>query len=95
MRPSDEQVRRSLAALRRAEEAERRAAAEQAEREGGDQPAREPTVLPPDVLERLLATPIIRPDAVERGRSRLASGDLEADDLAGKVIGRLVCDRLR
>ena len=89
-------MRRSLASLRSAFEAEQDAgqpdAGQPADTGGG---ADERGVVPVDVLDRLLATPLVRPDAVARGRTRLASGELSADDLAGKVIGRLVCDRLR
>ncbi len=52
--------------------------------------------LPTEVFTRLLETPALRSDRLERARRRLARGDTPtAEDLAERMIGRLVCDRLR
>jgi hypothetical protein len=49
-----------------------------------------------DVVLRLASAPLLRPDHLARARERLATGAvLPADELANRMIGRLVCDRLR
>jgi hypothetical protein len=86
MQPTSEQVERSLADLRH--------------------PPHEPEVVVaddddaasvPEVVAAVLsAVPAIRSDAVDRARRRLEAGEQPTDDeLAEKVVGRLVCDRLR
>jgi hypothetical protein len=48
------------------------------------------------VAERLSEMPAIRPEAIARARRHLEEGKHPSDDeLAWRVIGRLVCDRLR
>jgi len=52
--------------------------------------------LPTGLLEDLEVKPSVRSEHLERARSRLAHGDSPSDDeLAGLIVGRLVCDRLR
>lgn len=52
--------------------------------------------VPDGLLEQLEATPPVRPDRLAEARARLAVGDQpDADTLAKRMVGRLVCDRLR
>jgi len=63
--------------------------------------------IPRDTLEIVLSelplglladldTPSVRPELLARARSRLAEGTSPSDDeLAERIVGRLVCDRLR
>lgn len=88
MRVSDDQVERSLAALREADVA--------AAGVPGGAVGEAPRGLPNDLLDALLAVPRVRAEAVARVRSKLSSGPAPtADDVARKLVGRLVCDRLR
>ena len=49
-----------------------------------------------EVVAELGDDPVIRPDRLEEARQRLAAGDQpSADDLADRMVGRFVCDRLR
>jgi hypothetical protein len=51
---------------------------------------------PAGLVERLQRTSDVRPDRCEEARERMAAGDEpSADDLADRMVGRLVCDRLR
>jgi hypothetical protein len=86
MQPTPEQVERSLADLRHP-----------GHRIGGDAGEVEVTVpVPASIADALSEVPPIREDAVDRARRRLAAGEQPTDDeLAAKVVGRLVCDRLR
>jgi hypothetical protein len=87
MQLTEDQVERTLAALR------------DGRCSGGRACERDPIVLPcipPEVVERLARMPAVRLAAVARARRRLASGESPSDaELAGSVVGRLVCDRLR
>ena len=85
MQPSDLQVQRSMAALRRVtDDPDDRA----------DAPARHE--VPPELFERLEEGPRVRRDRVDAAKARLEDGDEpSADDVATKLVGRLVCDRLR
>ncbi len=48
------------------------------------------------IVAGLGADPVIRPDRLAEARRRLVEGDQPtADDLATRMVGRLVCDRLR
>ena len=48
------------------------------------------------LLDRLLEAPPVRLDRLAEARSRLANGAQPSDDdLARRLVGRLVCDRLR
>jgi hypothetical protein len=83
MQPTQIQVERSLEALRSPVDA-----------------AMTPVHPSPDVLAALLdavrGTPAVRLDRLEQARRRLAAGEQpSADDLARRMVGRLVCDRLR
>ena len=89
MQPTDVQVERTLAALR-------------------VEPAHPTTGIPRDTLDLLLqdlpdglledleAPSEVRPERVAAVRDRLEHGDeLTSDELASRIVGRLVCDRLR
>ena len=89
MQPTDVQVERTLAALR-------------------VEPAHRSTGIPRDTLDLLLqelpdgllqeleTPPAVRPERVQEVRDRLDHGDeLSSDELANRIVGRLVCDRLR
>jgi hypothetical protein len=85
MQPTELQVQRSLEALQQAD------LDTTDTRDGhgaGD--------LPNDVLERLSEQPAVRPDRLAEARQRLADGEQpSAEALAQRMVGRLVCDRLR
>ena len=52
--------------------------------------------LPSGLLAHLDETPAVRADHVQEAREHLEHGDVcSADELADRIIGRLVCDRLR
>lgn len=52
--------------------------------------------LPDGLLEELEEGPAVRPDRMAEVRGRLEHGDKPSDDeLANRIVGRLVCDRLR
>ena len=52
--------------------------------------------LPAGLLAQLEQTIDIRPDRLDRAREHLAHLDeLTATELADRIVGRLVCDRLR
>jgi len=92
MQPTQIQVQRSLEALRDQHEP---STAGGAAVEAPPGPVRLER-LPDDVLRRLAESPSVRLDRLEQARERLASGDQPtADDLASRMVGRLVCDRLR
>jgi hypothetical protein len=86
MQPTEQQIQRSLEALRT--------------RSAG---VSEPTsadvrveLVPPAVALRLRQEPVLRVEHLERARRRLARGDTpSAEALAERMIGRLLCDRLR
>ena len=93
MQPTDVQVERTLAALQDAPTDERptRAAG------GIDRAARDGVLddLPAGLLDGLGTGPSLRPDRLEEARGRLATGVAPTDDeLANRIVGRLVCDRL-
>jgi hypothetical protein len=83
MQPSELQVERSIAALRRDPKAVAGFPAALAD-------------LPFDLVEHIGARPAVRQDRVDAVRARLAEGaEPTAADVATKLVGRLVCDRLR
>lgn len=87
MQPTEQQVQRSLDALRAA----------RTDLDGG---LHEVGVtlddVPLEVFARLRQTPPLRLDVLERARRRLASGATpSAEALAARMVDRLVCDRLR
>jgi hypothetical protein len=55
--------------------------------------------LSPDLAERIeasmAAAPDVRSDRLERARTHLAGGTVSADEVASKLIGRVVSDSLR
>ena len=52
--------------------------------------------LPEGLVERLAGAPVVRDDRLAEACERLETGDQpSADDLADRMVGRLVCDRLR
>ncbi len=87
MQPTEQQVQRSLEALR----------TDGACRVGGDDGAvNRLDEVPSEVFRLLEQAPTIRAERLERVRKRLASGQVPtAEALAGLMVGRLVCDRLR
>jgi len=93
MQPTDVQVERTLAALQDAPQADKggRAAAT-IDRDLLDDVLDQ---LPEGLLDGLGAGPSLRPDRLEEARGRLADGVAPTDDeLANRIVGRLVCDRL-
>lgn len=88
MQPTQMQVERSLAALREGERVD----------EVVDEPALISAAgdLPAELFEELERTPPVRADRLAEARQRLAAGDQpDATALASRMVGRLVCDRLR
>jgi hypothetical protein len=85
MQPDEKQVQRSLDALRAA------GPRPWAAQDGGA------TVeaVPVEVFRVLARAPHVRIDRLERARRRLAAGSPSAEALAGRMVDRLVCDRLR
>ena len=83
MQVTELQVQRSLEAL------------------NGDDPRplaspRDPSGLPAGLLESLMGAPAIRRDRVEEARHHLETdASPSAEALAQRMVGRLVCDRLR
>ncbi len=90
MQPTEMQVERTLAALREEPTPERH---------GGIPRSTLDlmlTELPEGLLESLEAKPAPRGDRVQEVRDRIEHGDEPSDDeLANRIVGRLVCDRLR
>ena len=84
MQPTDIQVQRSLAAL------------EDGSHDSGNDDVPSPRDVPSGLVEELGAAPPLRPDRMLDARLRLEAGEEPTpDDLADRVVGRLVCDRLR
>jgi len=89
MQPTPVQVERSLQAIRSANPA----SAAPVLSEPVTPP---PGGVPPEVVALLAGLPALRSERLDEVRERLASGDLPSDaDLAERMVGRLVCDRLR
>lgn len=52
--------------------------------------------VPTEALRRLAGTPLLRRERLEQARRRLFAADRpSAEDIADRLVGRLVCDRLR
>jgi hypothetical protein len=52
--------------------------------------------LPAGLVEQLLGSSAVRPERLAEARQRLETGDQPtAEDVAQRLVGRLVCDRLR
>lgn len=88
MQPTQIQVERSLEALR--------GGMSRASDQGTSPVERRIDDVPAAVFEILDEAPSIRLDRLEQARRRLEAGEQpSADDLARRMVGRLVCDRLR
>jgi hypothetical protein len=88
VQPTNTQVERSLAALRHGAHEDVDELAPEEELRTVD--------LPDGLVERIQQTPGVRLDRLAEARERMASGHApSADDLADRMVGRLVCDRLR
>ena len=84
MQPTDLQVQRSLDALRSAEV------------DGAADTASSGVEVPDGLLEAVAGSPAVRVDRLDEARRRLAQGEAPSDEeLAGRMVGRIVCDRLR
>lgn len=89
MQPTDVQVRQSLAAL----EAAPSAAISPVPRTDLELVLAD---LPDGLLDDLDDTPVVRPDRLEEARGRLEGGAQPSPgELADRIVGRMVCDRLR
>lgn len=89
MQPTDVQVQRTLAALQDAPHDEPHPAITREQIDGmlGD--------LPAGLLLGLETGPAVRTDRLEEARGRLETGVVPTDaELASRIVGRLVCDRL-
>lgn len=87
MQPTNVQVERSLQALRSSGEPHAGRHSVGRHRPGD---------IPLAVVEQVLGAPIGRTERLARARRLLASGQIPTDDaLADRMVGRLVCDRLR
>jgi hypothetical protein len=93
MQPTDVQVERTLAALHDAPATERTGrTATVIDRDALDSVLDQ---LPDGLLDGLGAGPSLRPERLEEARDRLETGLAPTDDeLASRIVGRLVCDRL-
>lgn len=92
MQPTDVQVERTLAALQDAPAEVRTGRTAGIDRGALDHVLDD---LPDGLLDGLEAGPSLRPDRLEEARGRLATGVAPTDDeLASRIVGRLVCDRL-
>ena len=58
--------------------------------------ARDGRDVPSGLVDELASAPAVRPERVAEVLHRLEDGlEPSADDVAGKLVGRLICDRLR
>lgn len=88
MQPTEQQVQRSLEALATGAPTLIEVALDGAGTARHD--------LPAGLAECLETLPPVRPDRLEEARRRLEDGDQPTDDdLARRMVGRIVCDRLR
>jgi hypothetical protein len=92
MQPTDVQVERTLAALQDAPLEDRGARSAGISRDTLDGVLDD---LPEGLLLGLETGPALRPDRVSEARDRFETGVAPTDDeLASRIVGRLVCDRL-
>src|SRR5690606_35338318 len=90
VQPTDVQVQASLAALA-LEAVGAPGAVVAAERRAAS--GSEARVLPDGLLDAVAAAPSLREDRLAAARRRLAAGIVPTDeDLAGRMVGRIVCD---
>jgi hypothetical protein len=88
VQPTEIQVQQSLRALESSDAAVWLGLPDESDRD--DAPA------VAELVEMLADAPAIRPERLVDARMRLAAGVQPTDDdLAGRMVGRLVCDRLR
>ncbi len=91
MQPTNRQVERSLAALLADDPT-----GTPAGRDGEARSGPEERAVPDGVLEAIHALPAVRSDRLDEARSLVAAGSYpDAEVLAQKMVGRIVCDRLR
>lgn len=93
MQPTDVQVERTLAALQHPTPD----ATEPRGGSGGGRDARDHVLgdLPEGLLQDIEDAPSLRTDRLAEARDRLATGCTPtSDELANRIVGRLVCDRL-
>ncbi len=108
MQPTRTQVQRSLDALERSPTELTASghgyggtpgfgAAAPQDRESGEPGETEAIAdIPAGLVERLAGARQVRVDRIDEARLRLRAGDEPtADDVADRLVGRLVCDRLR
>jgi hypothetical protein len=97
MQPTPIQVERSLHALRQpAPDPAAGGPAPTGPDRSADRSAEGPADVPADVLATLWSAPAVRPERLAEARGRLAGGPPpSAQALADRIVGRLVCDRLR
>jgi hypothetical protein len=95
MQVTELQVQRSLQALSQPDATQ--AEPETGLAEGSPRGAgRQPGDCPEGLVEALSGSPAIRDDRLAEARRRLETGEQpSAEDLAQRLVGRLVCDRLR
>ena len=87
MQPTDVQVARTLAALQHPSPERERSAGITRDDMLDD--------LPEGLLQDLEDAPSVRTDRLEEARDRLETGLApSSDELANRIVGRLVCDRL-
>jgi hypothetical protein len=92
MQPTDVQVERTLAALQDARPEDRTTRGGGIDRDTLDGVLDD---LPDGLLDGLGSGPSLRPERLEEVRGRLATGLAPTDDeLANRIVGRMVCDRL-
>ncbi len=93
MQPTDVQVQRTLAALEVEPAIAAGGPSRGISRDTLDIVLRD---LPAGLLEGLGRTPALRTDRLEEARDRLVHGAApSSDELADRIVGRMVCDRLR
>jgi hypothetical protein len=96
MQPTQNQVERSLEALRHPPDPAAAPVDDPPADHADAELADDETDIHTAVLDLLGDEPVIRLDRLTDVRRRLDAGEHPSDDdLAGRMVGRLVCDRLR
>ncbi len=94
MQPTNAQVERSLDYLRTTAEVRQQDLTEALDVAQGDELTM--ADLPAGLLERIEQAPDVRNERIAEAQARFAAGEQpDADTLAARMVGRLVCDRLR